>query len=969
LSYFWCQDRAKDCQLKTATVSTGTHTVIKSTMKQLIHDFGLVSLECEEQESRYAQIDRRSLSRSSIGSASETQSAMSLSASGGESASQFGSCIVTFSGFKEALHGFELHIKQLDDKLRIASAPVHIAASATAQLVLLSPALALFRESVQRELEATQQVLTWSSSWKPDANAAASVPRSSAQAPLSAAASHTTPLTGLVEIGVVRATETSITACAVLVTRRFQERMEMLSSSRYAMQFNSEIEREYAIKSSKLASDLMNIGVMFEATPHAPAVHVLGQATFGCGQVQVVHAEWAACSVEALVNAANAQLQHIGGFAASLRLAADARGSEFSRASAKLAPVRTGEAKIQPAHELQQAQALLRHIIHASVPPYDHKVPSKVLRGQLASCVTQALQLGNSCGAASIGIPSLGCGVYGWPVEEAAVVIIQAIEDFFRSLSSNTPLALKRVVLLDNVSSVASQFKSILDRIVSSGSAAVQAEMLRAASASGSSGKAEASRSLKSEKHYQWYFEHKGLIPYDSDANKKLEAKYQHLRRYREAGYAVEDYDWSVLLHPMEAGTVAQSKFAVPGQALYKVDVLKMTQTNQMSEFVRQVRRERVHVSPAADVPSIATAIKPAEQGFANKASRSALSSASAVPASSKPAKCSAVIVAVDKAAGNQAAVLVSDAFRAATISRAFQLQTVGCSAGILDFARDVLPSLQEEITRVKAWVVGSDAAAWSITVECLSPDVMSSVAEIVSCLQTRVLQLQAEQLVSAKTHAEAAAAAAAAEVAASTFQIPSYWAPMKAGKAFQLVEVVQGSAEYAKIQGIFNDGFPATIVKIERVQNPVLLERFEQTRRLIARECGGSANERTNMRHGSRQTDPKTICERGFDFRHSQEGMFGRGAYFSSSTRYSDAYRFQGLAGDHQMFIASVVCGKIERRHADRSIRHPTPGFHSIEGLVNQSDLAIIVYDLAQAYPSYLVTYTHGHSLYYRQY
>lgn len=263
----------------------------------------------------------------------------------------------------------------------------------------------------------------------------------------------------------------------------------------------------------------------------------------------------------------------------------------------------------------------------------------------------------------------------------------------------------------------------------------------------------------------------------------------------------------------------------------------------------------------------------------------------------------------------------------------------------------EILPELTTELEQIHAVVTLEDSAAKKVRVRGLGKEVLSEATDVVMAYISRVLLAHQGRA----SHAAATAAAAAA----GTVQYPAEWTDTSKDTV-TLVSVDNYTTEYANVKAIFCKDFVATIERVERVQNHKFYERYDQLRKRMARENGGIANERLDLKHGSRGTDPNVICENGFDFRYSEEGMFGRGSYFSPYSRYSDDYRYpRRSVGSSQMFIAHVVLGKVERRRADRSIRLPSAGYHSIEGMVTERDEGHIVYDLAQAYPAYLVTYS----------
>ena len=129
-------------------------------------------------------------------------------------------------------------------------------------------------------------------------------------------------------------------------------------------------------------------------------------------------------------------------------------------------------------------------------------------------------------------------------------------------------------------------------------------------------------------------------------------------------------------------------------------------------------------------------------------------------------------------------------------------------------------------------------------------------------------------------------------------------------------------------------------------------------------------------MKHGTRHADPSVIWQSGatstntfgIDPRYCDSGFFGRAAYFAYDTVYSDGYSHRLPSGERQMLLVWVTAGRVEDRSVrprdnarDRVLRHPQPTFHSIKGRVteppNRQD-AIMIYELHQSYPAYLVTY-----------
>jgi O-acetyl-ADP-ribose deacetylase (regulator of RNase III) len=109
--------------------------------------------------------------------------------------------------------------------------------------------------------------------------------------------------------------------------------------------------------------------------------------------------------IDAVVNAANAELTSGGGVAGAIHQAA---GSGLAEESRPLSPIQPGEAVITGGHE--------------------HEL--------LAQCYRNALSLAEEHDLKSVAFPSISTGAFGYPAEEAAEVALRAVLESAENLQS-----------------------------------------------------------------------------------------------------------------------------------------------------------------------------------------------------------------------------------------------------------------------------------------------------------------------------------------------------------------------------------------------------------------------------------------------------------------------------------------------------------------------------------------------------
>jgi len=150
--------------------------------------------------------------------------------------------------------------------------------------------------------------------------------------------------------------------------------------------------------------------------------------------LQLVHGDIAIEQVDAIVNAANEYLQHGGGVAQAILR----RGGEIiQQESDDWVQTHGLVSHAEPAWT-SGGNLPCRYVIHAVGPVWgDGNEDAK-----LAAAVTGSMKAAEGLGLSSIAMPALSTGIFGFPKERAAGVILSTIRNHF---SKNPASTLKQV--------------------------------------------------------------------------------------------------------------------------------------------------------------------------------------------------------------------------------------------------------------------------------------------------------------------------------------------------------------------------------------------------------------------------------------------------------------------------------------------------------------------------------------------
>lgn len=167
---------------------------------------------------------------------------------------------------------------------------------------------------------------------------------------------------------------------------------------------------------------------------------VLAEKKFLSDQIiQIVRGDITTEEVDAIVNAANEQLQHGGGVAWAI---SKKGGSAVQRESDQWVRQHGLVSHSHPAWT-SAGQLPAKYIIHAVGPIWGDGDENK----KLADAVTGSLRVADELQCSSIALSAISTGIFGFPKDRAAEVIFSAVQDYFETHGANIKVV--KLVLFD----------------------------------------------------------------------------------------------------------------------------------------------------------------------------------------------------------------------------------------------------------------------------------------------------------------------------------------------------------------------------------------------------------------------------------------------------------------------------------------------------------------------------------------
>jgi O-acetyl-ADP-ribose deacetylase (regulator of RNase III) len=134
-------------------------------------------------------------------------------------------------------------------------------------------------------------------------------------------------------------------------------------------------------------------------------------------QLEVIAADVTKLEVDAIANAANTELKHGGGVAGAISRAG---GPEVQRESDERAPIGLGEAVETTAGDMPA-----RWVIHAATMELGGPTSADIIERATRSTLAKAEELG----CRSLALVAFGTGVGGFPLDEAARLMVGAARE------------------------------------------------------------------------------------------------------------------------------------------------------------------------------------------------------------------------------------------------------------------------------------------------------------------------------------------------------------------------------------------------------------------------------------------------------------------------------------------------------------------------------------------------------------
>jgi O-acetyl-ADP-ribose deacetylase (regulator of RNase III) len=181
-----------------------------------------------------------------------------------------------------------------------------------------------------------------------------------------------------------------------------------------------------------------------------PGGEEMDEALIGRSRLILLEGDITRQDTDAIVNAANRHLAGGGGVDGAIHRAG---GPEIMAECRRIGGCPTGQAVITTGGRLKAGK-----VIHTVGPIYQGQPSDREL---LTACYRNSLALAKRHGLKTVAFPSISTGAYGYPLDQAAQVALQAISDWLKE----NPEALEEVRMVLFGSQALAAYRQALERL------------------------------------------------------------------------------------------------------------------------------------------------------------------------------------------------------------------------------------------------------------------------------------------------------------------------------------------------------------------------------------------------------------------------------------------------------------------------------------------------------------------------
>ncbi|KAK9537952.1 hypothetical protein VZT92_005522 [Zoarces viviparus] len=195
---------------------------------------------------------------------------------------------------------------------------------------------------------------------------------------------------------------------------------------------------------------------------------------------------------------------------------------------------------------------------------------------------------------------------------------------------------------------------------------------------------------------------------------------------------------------------------------------------------------------------------------------------------------------------------------------------------------------------------------------------------------------------------------------------VPEHWDKMPANTSSLAVLIKVGAAEHTEILNLFQATCNQTVIKIERIQNPLLWKSLQIKKRDMEQRNNHQNNGR-RLFHGTSHDTVAYINAHGFNrsYAGKNAACYGNGTYFAVGASYSaqNTYSRPNQSGEKCMYLCQVLTGDFTVGKQGM-IAPPAKGgavstqmYDSVVDRMANPSMFVIFHD-SQACPEYLITF-----------